>query len=77
MFKFQYQNGKKRSSGKKFSGLQNWVVRNYKSEQVLGIVNRSKKITNRGTDFKSGKRDFKPGQRSQIGARGISNHGSD
>ena len=29
MFKFQYQNGKNRSSGKKFSGLQNWVVRGF------------------------------------------------
>ena len=31
MFKFQYQNGKKWKSGKKFSGLQNGVrFRNYK-----------------------------------------------
>ena len=27
MFKFQYQNGKKRKSGKKFSLLQNGVMR--------------------------------------------------
>ena len=70
MFKFQYQNGKKRKSGKKFSGLQNGArFRNYKlgkeSLQIgvaSGISNRGKLITNEGRNFRSGKEEF------QIGA---------
>ena len=70
MFKFQYQNGKKRKSGKKFSGLQEvamrgfqiWAgFRNYKSKQeglqiraTLGILNWGKQITNQG--FQIGER---------------------
>ena len=77
MFKFQYQNGKKRKSGKKICGLQNGAIRrlqigagfrDYKSGQeglqigaALEISNRSKKITNWGRDFKLGQRDFKLG----------------
>ena len=84
MFKFQYQNRKKRKSGNIFSGLQNRAIRglqigacfrDYQSGQEglqieagLGISNRGKKITNRGRDFKSGQRDFKSGQGLQIGA---------
>ena len=34
-------------------------------------------ITNRGRDFKLGQRDFKSGQRLQIGSREISNWGRD
>ena len=68
MFKFQYQNGTKRKSGKIFSVLQNGAIRrlqigtdfrDYKSEQeglqigaALGISNRGKKITNRGRAYK-------------------------
>ena len=79
MFKFQYQNGKKRKSGKKFSGLQNGAIRglqigavfrDFKSGQeglqkgaALGISNRGKKIANWDRDFKSGQRDFKSGQK--------------
>ena len=78
MFKFQYQNGKKRKSGEKISGLQNGAIRglqigagfrDYKLGQEglqtgadLGNSNRSKKITSRGRYFKSGERDFKLGQ---------------
>ena len=54
--------------------------RDYRSreeaEQIgtaLEISNRSKKITNRGWDFKSEQRDFKSGQKLQTGARVISN----
>ena len=91
MFNFHYQNGKKRKSWKKFSGLQNVAIRvlqigpsfkDYKLGQeglqigaVLGILNPDKKITNRGRDFKSGQRDFKSEQRLQVGARGISKRG--
>ena len=73
--------GKSEKVGKKFSRLQNGAkrglqigagFRDYKLGQEglqigapLGISNRSKKITNRGKDFKSG-------QRLQIGA-GITN----
>ena len=69
--------GKKQKTGKKFSGLQNGVIRglqigagfrDYKSEQeglligaAFGVSNRGKKITNWGRDFKSGQRDFKSG----------------
>ena len=86
MFKFHYQGGKKNEKVKKISGLQNGAsrglqigasFRDYKSGQeglqigaTLGISNWSKKITGRGRDFKSG-------QRLQIGARGISNWGRD
>ena len=78
-FKFQYQNGKKRKSGKIFSGLQNGVImvlqigagfRDYKSEQVgsqigatLGISSRCKEISNWGNYYKSGQEGF------QIGIR--------
>ena len=78
---------------KKFSSLQNGAIRglqigagfrDYKSKEkglqikaALGISSRSKKITNRGRYFKLGQRDFKSGQRFQIGARGISNWGRD
>ena len=93
MFKFQYQNGKKRKNGKKISVLQNGAIRglqiragfmDYKSgqeglqiEAPLGTSNRDKKITNRGRDFKSGQRDFKSGQRLQLETKGISNRGRD
>ena len=69
MFKFQYQNGKKRKSWKRLSGLQNGAIRglqigvsfrDYRSGQegvqigaALRISSRGKKITNRGRDFKS------------------------
>ena len=72
---------------KKSTGLQNRAIRelkigagfrDYKSGQerlqigaALGISNRDKKITNWGRGFKSEQRDFKSGQRLQIGARGI------
>ena len=85
--------GKKRRSGKTFSGLQNGAIkglqigggfRDYKSGQEglqrvagLWISNQRKKITNRGRDFKSRQKDFKSGQRLQIGARRISNRGRD
>ena len=47
MFKFQFQNGKKRKSGKQFSGLQNGAKRELKvgaggilqMEATLGISN--------------------------------------
>ena len=84
MFKFQYQNYKKRKSGKTFSELQNGAIRGlqigtgfrgYKLGQerlqiraALGISNRGVKITNRGRGFKLRQRDFKLGQRLQIGA---------
>ena len=76
MFKFQYQNGKKRKSGKKFSALQIEAgFRDYKSGKeglqinaALEISNRCKKITNRGRGPKSEQRDFKSGQRLQIRA---------
>ena len=42
---------------------------------ALEISNRDKKITNRGWDFKSERRDFKSGKRLQIGTRGISYQG--
>ena len=64
MFKFQYQNGKKRKSWKRLSGLQNGAIRglqigvsfrDYRSGQegvqigaALRISSRGKKITNRG-----------------------------
>ena len=50
-----------------------------KSEQVLGITNRTRGITNRGSfrDFKLGQKDYNSGQRLHIGARGISNWGRD
>ena len=78
---------------KKSYGLQNGAIRglqigagfrDYKSGQeglqigvVLGILNWGKKITNRDRDFKLEQRDFKLGQRLQIGARRISNRGRD
>ena len=84
MFKIQYQNGEKRKSEKKISGLQNGAIRglqieagfkDYKlGQEVLQIVaalrisNLGKKITNRGRDFKLGQQGF------QIGA-GITNRG--
>ena len=93
MFTFQYQSRKKRTSGKKFSGLQTEAMRglqigagfkDYRLGQeglqigaALGISNRGKKITNYGRDFKSGQRDFKLEQRLKIGARRISNQGRD
>ena len=50
-------------------------------EAALGISNRGKKIgveiSNWGKDSKAGQRDFKSGQRLQIGARGTSNRGRD
>ena len=54
---------------KNFSGLQNELIR--------GLKNGAIEITNKGTfrDFKLGQKDFKSGQRLQIGARGISNQG--
>ena len=68
MFNFQYQNGKKRKSGKKISGLRSGEIRgsqigagfrDYKSGQeglqtgtALGILNRSE-ISNWGKDYKS------------------------
>ena len=86
MFKFHYQNGKKRKSWKNFLG--NGAIRvlqirtgfrDYKSGQeglqigaALGISNRGKKITNRGRNFKSGQRDLKSRQILQIGAGRIS-----
>ena len=67
MFKFQYQNGKKRKRGKKFPGLQNGAIRRLKTEAgfrdyklgreglqkeaALGISNRGKKITNRAKEI--------------------------
>ena len=65
---------KTRKRGKKLSRLQNEVIgesfMDYKLRQVklqleaaLGISIRDKKITNRGRDFKSGKRDCKSGQK--------------
>ena len=81
MFKFQHQNGKKRKSGKQFSGLQNGAKRGLKvgaggilqMEATLGISNWRKKIKNRGSDSKSGQTDFKSGQEGfEIGA-GITN----
>ena len=72
---------------KKNTGLQNRAIRelkieagfrDYKSGQerlqiggALGILNRDKKITNWDRGFKSEQRDFKSGQRLQVGARGI------
>ena len=54
MFKFQYQNGKKRKSGKRFSGLQNGVIRGLQ----IGVGFR---------DYKSGQ-GFQIGtKRFQIG----------
>ena len=78
IFKFQYQNEKKRKNGKIFF----WVTK----RGIYGITNRGKfqglqirarGIINRGSlrDFKSGQRDFKSGQRLQIRARRISNRG--
>ena len=68
MFKFQYQNRKKRNHGKKFSESQSGAIRglkirtgfrDYKSGQEglqigtnLGISNCGKKITKRSRDFK-------------------------
>ena len=62
MFKFQYQNGKKRRSGKKFLGYENGAIR--------GSQIGARGITNRGSlrDFKSGQKDFKFWPRLQIGA---------
>ena len=63
MFKFQYQNGKKLKSRKKFPGLQKIGAdfRDYKLRLeglqkgvALGISNEEEKITNRGRDFKLG-----------------------
>ena len=77
MFKFQFQNGKKRKSGKQFSGLQNGAIRGLKIgargilqiEATLGISNWGKKIKNWGKEISNrGKRDFKSGQGLQIGA---------
>ena len=74
-FKFQYQNGKKRKSGKRFSGLQNGVIRglqigvgfrDYKSGQGFQIGTKRFQI---GAEITNpGKRDFKLGQRLQIDA---------
>ena len=74
MFKFQYQNGKKRKSVKKLSGLQNGAIRrlqigagfrDYKSGQeglkigaALGISNQGKEISNQGRDYKLGQKGF-------------------
>ena len=70
MFKFQYQNEKKRKNKKKFSKLQNVAIRDCKQ-----ITNRAKRsqigagISNRGNEISNrGKRDFKSGQGLQIGA---------
>ena len=79
MFKFQYQNGKKRKSGKNFSGLQNGAIRRLqfgagfrdcKSGQeglqkraAVDISNWGKKVTNLGRDFKSGQEGFQIGPR--------------
>ena len=51
IFKFQYQNGKKGKSAKRFSGLQNGVIR--------GLQTGARGITNRDSfrDFKSGQKD--------------------
>ena len=60
----------------RFQGLQ-IGARGITNCLVLGILNWGKKITNRGMDFKLEQRDFKLGQRLQIGARKISNRGRD
>ena len=69
MFKFQYQNGKKRRSGKKFLGYENGAI--------MGLQIGARGITNRDSlrdfklwqkDYKSGQKDFKFGPRLQIGA---------
>ena len=44
---------------------------------ALVISNWGKKITNRGWDLILGQRDFKSGQRLQVGARRISNRARD
>ena len=77
IFKFHYQNGKKRKSWKNFSVLQKGAMkglkiragfRDYKLGQeglqigaALGISNRGKKIANRGRDYKSGQEGFQNG----------------
>ena len=77
MFKFHYQNEKKRKSWKKCSGLQNGAIkgiqigacfRDYKPGQegleigvVLGISNRGKEISVRDRDYKSRQKGFQKG----------------
>ena len=87
MFIFQYQNGKKPKSGKKFSGLQNGAIRGLQTETgfrdlqigARGIINRGRfrDFKSEQKDYKSGERNFKSGQRLQIGVIGISNRGRD
>ena len=89
MFKFYYQNEKKRKSWKKCSGLQNGAIkgiqigacfRDYKPGQeelevgvVLGISNRGKKITNRGKEISVRDRDYKSRQKGFQKGAGITN----
>ena len=77
MFKFQYQNGRKREKGKIFSGLRNVAIRELQIG-ARGITNRdSYKDFKSGQAFTLGKRDFKSGQEGfQIGT-GIANRGRD
>ena len=55
MFKFQYQNGKKRKSEKKISGLQNGAIKGLQIRKALEISKWGKKIRSRDRDLKSGK----------------------
>ena len=77
MFKFQYQNGRKREKGKTFSGLRNVAIRELQIG-ARGITHRdSFKDFKSGQAFKLGKIDFKSGQEGfQIGI-GIANRGRD
>ena len=89
MFKFHYQNEKKRKSVKKFSVLQNGAirglqigagVRDYKLRQkelqigtALGISNWVKKITNWDKEILNRGRDYKSGQEGFQAGAGITN----
>ena len=73
MFKFQHQNGKKRKSGKNFSGLQNGAIRGLQ----IGPGFRDYKPGQEGlqtdnfSDFKSGQKDYKSWQRDFKSAQGL------
>ena len=82
MFKFHYQNDKKRKCGERFSGLQNGTIRglqtrtsfrDYKSGQeglqigeASRVSNLGKEITNRGWNFKSEQQGFQIGAEQSL-----------
>ena len=84
MFKFQYQNGKKRKRGEKIYATKQGNKGIANLGRFYGLQIGARGVKKRASfrdfrsgqkDYKLGQRDFKSGQRVQIGARGISNRG--